>query len=257
LRDRRAASSLLLVEIVSARDKHGAPRGATQWPRRGRPAARRARRNIDCHLLPGGTLSARRRFDRAYYDRWYRHSRHRIATPAEIRRRAVLALGVAEWILGRAVRHVLDVGCGEALWRAPLVALRPRLSYQGVDSSPYVVRRFGRRRGIQQGSFGELADLPLRDAYDLIICADMLHYVNARELGAGLAGLAARLGGVAYLPVVTSADDVDGDVHRLLRRSPAWHRARFRDAGLVPLGLECYVRRDALSGLTALERWRA
>lgn len=205
----------------------------------------------------GGTLSARRWFDRAYYDRWYRHPRHRIATPAEIRRRAALALGVAEWALGRAVRRVLDVGCGEALWRAPLLGLRPALSYHGVDPSPYVVHRFGRRRGIQLGSFGGLAGLPLADEYDLIVCADVLHYVDAAGVRAGLAGVADRLGGVAYLPVVTSADDVEGDVRGLVRRTPPWYRARFREAGLVPLGLECYVRRDALRGLTALERWRA
>lgn len=205
----------------------------------------------------GGTLSARRRFDRAYYDRWYRHPRHRIATPAEIRRRAALALGVAEWVLGRAVRRVLDVGCGEALWRGPLLALRPGLSYHGVDPSPYVVRRFGRRRGIRLGSFGGLAALPLAREYDLIVCADVLHYVDTAEVRAGLAGVAARLGGVAYLPVVTSVDDVEGDVRGLVRRSAAWHRARFREAGLVPLGLECYVRRGALVDLTALERWRS
>lgn len=212
---------------------------------------------ISATPCPEEILSARQRFDRGYYDRWYRNPRHRVATPAEIRRRAALTLGVAEWVLGRAVRHVLDVGCGEALWRAPLVALRPGLSYDGVDSSPYVVRRFGRRRGIRQGSFGTLGDLELRDAYDLIICADMLHYVTAPDMRAGLTAVAARLGGVAYLPVVTSSDEVDGDVRGLVRRSPAWHRARFREAGLVPLGLECYVGREAVDGLSALERWPA
>ena len=163
---------------------------------------------------------------------------------------------MAEWVLGRTVRHVLDVGCGEALWRAPLVALRPGLAYAGVDSSPYVVRRFGRRRGIRHGSFGDLADLDLRDTYDLIICADMLHYVPAAEVRAGLAAMSALLGGVAYVPVVTSTDDVDGDVRALVRRSPAWHRERFRQAGLVPVGLECYVRRESARGLSALERRR-
>jgi len=207
-----------------------------------------------CGTIPGGTLSARHRFNRAYYDRWYRHPRHRIAAPADIRRRAALALGVAEWVLGRPVRHVLDVGCGEALWRPPLVARRPGVSYRGVDPSAYVVQRFGRRRGITHGSLGALGALSLRDSYDLIVCADVLHYLDAAELRAGLAAIALRLGGVAYLPVVTSADDVDGDVRNLVRRSPAWHRARFREAGLVPVGLECYVRRESARGLSALER---
>lgn len=193
-------------------------------------------------------------FDRAYYDRWYRHPRHRIATPAETARRVALVLGVAEWVLGRRVRHVLDVGCGEGLWRAPLLARRPGLTYHGVDPSAYVVARFGRRRGIRQGTFGTFDSLRLRARYDVIACTDMLHYVGAPEIRTGLAHVADRLGGVAYLPVVTSSDDVEGDVAALTRRSPAWYRARFREAGLAPLGLECYVRRDMAAELAALER---
>lgn len=196
----------------------------------------------------------RPKFDRAYYDRWYRHPRHRIATPAEIARRVALVLGVAEWVLGRRVRHVLDVGCGEALWRAPLVARRPGLSYHGVDPSAYVVARFGARRGIREGTFGTFGALALRRRYDLVVCTDTLHYVGAAELRTGLAHVAARLGGVAYLPVATSSDNVEGDVRALTRRSPAWYRARFREAGLAPVGLECYVRRDMLDAFAALER---
>lgn len=213
-----------------------------------------ARGDIDCGSRPGGILSARPTFDRAYFDRWYRHPRHCVATPAEIARRVALALGVAEWVLGRSVRHVLDVGCGEALWRAPLVARRPGLSYHGVDPSAYVVARYGRRRNIRQGAFGTLGALALRERYDLIVCADMLHYLGATELRTGLAEVRARLGGVAYLPVATSADEVEGDVRALVRRAPAWYRARFREAGLAPVGLEYYVRREALDDLAALER---
>jgi predicted TPR repeat methyltransferase len=203
---------------------------------------------------PGGTLSAGPKFDRAYFDRWYRHPRHCVATPAEVARRVALALGVAEWVLTRSVRHVLDVGCGEALWRAPLMARRPGATYHGVDPSAYVVARYGRRRNIRQGAFGALGALALRERYDLIVCADMLHYLGAAELRSGLAHIAARLGGVAYLPVATSSDDVDGDVRSLVRRAPVWYRARFREAGLAPVGLECYVRRDTLDDLAALER---
>ena len=156
--------------------------------------------------------------------------------------------------MARGVRHVLDVGCGEALWRAPLMARRPGLSYDGVDSSAYVVARYGRRRNIRQGTFGTLGTLGLRERYDLIVCADMLHYLGAAEMRTGLAEVAARLGGVAYLPVATSSDDVAGDVRSLVRRAPGWYRARFREAGLAAVGLECYVRRDALRDLAALER---
>lgn len=194
-----------------------------------------------------------KRFDRDYFDRWYRDPRHRVATPADVRRRALLAIGVAEFVLGRPVRSVLDVGCGEGSWRAPLLRLRPRLRYQGVDASEYVVARFGRSRGIRRGSVGELGDLGLRRKYDIVICADVLHYLPAREVERGLAHIGSLLGGAAYLPTFTSADEVDGDVGAVRRRSPAWYRSRFDSAGLVPLGLDFYLDRQLASTLSALE----
>lgn len=194
-----------------------------------------------------------KRFDRRYFDRWYRNPRHRVATPAEVRRRALLAVGVAEFVLGRPVRSVLDVGCGEGSWRAPLLRLRPHLRYQGVDTSEYAVRRFGRSRGIRQGSVGELGDVGLRGRYDIVICADVLHYLGTREVERGLDHIEALLGGVAYLPTFTGADDVDGDVRAVRPRSPGWYRSRFTSAGLVTLGLDFYVGRAIASTLSALE----
>lgn len=165
-----------------------------------------------------------------------------------------MVLGVAEYVLGRAVRRVLDVGCGEAAWRAPLLALRPRATYTGVDSSAYVVRRFGRTRGIRQGSVAQLGALALRGRFDLIICADVLHYLDDGDVVQGLGAIRALLGGVAHLPVFTSRDAVDGDVRTLRRRSPRWYRERMLAAGLLPLGLDCWTPRECWRALTALER---
>lgn len=194
-----------------------------------------------------------KRFDQGYFDRWYRSPRHRVATPAEVGRRALVAIAVAEFVLGRPARSVLDVGCGEGSWRSPLLRLRPRLRYQGVDASEYVVARFGSSRGIRHGRVGELGDLGLRGKYDIVICADVLHFLAARELERGLAHIGSLLGGVAYLPTFTSADEVEGDVRAVRQRSPAWYRSRFASAGLVPLGLDFYLGRQLASTLSALE----
>ena len=194
-----------------------------------------------------------KRFDRHYFDRWYRDPRHRVATPAEVRRRALLAVGVAEFVLGRPVRSVLDVGCGEGSWRAPLLRLRPRLRYEGVDASEYVVRRYGRSRAIRLGSVGELGHAGLRGRFDLVICADVLHYLEAREVERGLGHISRLLGSVAYLPTFTSADDVEGDVGAVRRRSPRWYLSRFAAAGLVPLGLDFHARSSSTGVLSALE----
>ena len=193
------------------------------------------------------------RFDRGYFDKWYRHPRHRVTSPVEIRRRASLAIGVAEFVLGRTVHSVLDVGCGEGQWRAALLKLRPRLRYQGVDASEYVVRRFGRARDIRHGTVGRLDEAGLRGPYDIVVCADVLHYLDAPELDRGLAHIGALLGGVAYLPTFTSADDVDGDVQAVRSRRPAWYLRRFAAAGLIALGLEFYASASVRETLSALE----
>lgn len=194
-----------------------------------------------------------KRFDRHYFDRWYRDPRHRVTTPVEVGRRALLAVGVAEFVLGRRVRSVLDVGCGEGSWRAPLLKLRPRIRYQGVDASEYVVRRYGRSRGIRLGRVGELDDVGLRGKFDVVICADVLHYVGDRDVEKGLENISGLLGGVAYLPTFTSADEVDGDVRAVRRRSPRWYRSRFASAGLVALGLDFHVDSSMARMFSALE----
>ncbi len=86
-----------------------------------------------------------RHYDQQYFDRWYRDPRHRVFTAAERARRVAVVLSVAEYVLGRRVRSVLDVGAGEGHWRAPLIEARPRIEYVGLDPSPYVVERFGQR----------------------------------------------------------------------------------------------------------------
>ena len=62
-------------------------------------------------------------YDRAYFDKWYRDPRHSVASLGELKRKIAMVVAQAEYYLGRPIRNVLDVGCGEATWRAPLRAL--------------------------------------------------------------------------------------------------------------------------------------
>jgi len=195
-----------------------------------------------------------KRYDRAYFDKWYRDPRHRVVTPAALERQVRLAVAAAEHVLERHVRTVLDVGCGEGACRRVLRRIRPRARYEGVDPSVYVVRRFGARRGIHRGSIERLDEAGLLGPFDLIVCRDVLHYLAPRDLERGLANVSALLGGVAYLPTFTSADDVDGDVRGWYRRTPAYYARIFRAAGLVGCGMHCYVGKDIEPNLTSLER---
>lgn len=193
-------------------------------------------------------------YDRAYFDRWYR-TRRGVGGRDAVARSARLAVAAAEYVLERRIRTVLDVGCGEGSWRAALRRLRPAVRYSGIDPSDYVVRRYGRRRGIRYGTFAGLAAGGGRDAYDLIVCADVLHYLAAGDVRTGLPGLVRRLRGVAYLQLFTRDDDFEGDVDGFRPRSAGWYRRAFRAAGLAELGLNCWTTSElAAEAASALER---
>jgi len=197
-----------------------------------------------------------KRYDRVYFERWYRDPATRIHQRAAVERKVRLALAATEYLIQRPVRRVLDVGCGEGPWQPVLARLRPGVRYAGVDSSAYAVRRFGRRRNLRLGTFGDLGTLGLAGRFDLIVCSDALHYVPDGELRPGLRALAALLDGVAWMEFFTRADSITGDFHEMKRRPPSFYDRHLRAAGLVHCGLFCFVREDFAPGVTTFERGR-
>ncbi|MCE2803527.1 MAG: class I SAM-dependent methyltransferase, partial [Gemmatimonadetes bacterium] len=156
-------------------------------------------------------MTTPKHYDADYYRRWYHDPAQRVITPEMVARKVRLVLGIAESLLERPVRSVLDVGCGEGSWRAHLRRLRPGLRYTGVESSEYVLQRFGRARDIRRGSFGTLGEVRLAASYDLVVVCDVLQYVPDRELNTGLSAIADRLGGVVYLEAYATEDAIEGD----------------------------------------------
>lgn len=192
-------------------------------------------------------------YDQAYYDRWYRDPRTRVRSEDSLRRKVRMAASIAEFFLGRPLETVLDVGCGEGAWLAPLKALRPGLEYLGVDGSAYAVDRFGGSRNLRHASFGDVGKVAPRGRFDLVVCADMLHYVDDAELERGFPQVVKRLGGVAYLEVLTTEDDVDGDLAGWNPRSAAFYRDFFRRHALAPIGLMCWIGEAMSDRATSLE----
>ena len=198
--------------------------------------------------------AATERFDKAYFDRWYRNPRRLVLDPDEIRRRATLVVAVAEYVLERPVRSALDVGCGEGNWRAPLRRLRPAMRYVGVDPSEYVVRRFGRRRNIRPGSAESLHRMRLRGPFDIVIASGVLNFVRLEDLRRALRAMAKLVEGVAFLELFTARDDVVGDTRGWQPRSAAHYGRILRAAGFVSCGPHCYVTRRRATTLAELER---
>ncbi len=88
-------------------------------------------------------------YDKSYFDKWYRHPRHRVKSARDIERQLQFIVSATEYILERQVTSVLDVGAGEGNWSVALKKIRPRAKYYGVDPSEYAVKRYGTSRNIR------------------------------------------------------------------------------------------------------------
>lgn len=197
-----------------------------------------------------------KQYDQAYFDQWYRDPAMRgaaIGGPARLARKVALAVATAEYHLERPIRSVLDIGCGEGAWRAPLMKLRPKLNYLGFDSSEYAVTRFGPRRNIHLASFADFEYLRPCAPVDLLVCSDVLHYLPTRELDRGLPALADLCAGVAFLETFTRSDGIDGDTVGFHARPAKFYRERFAHIGLHPLGSHLWLGPGLDEGLAALE----
>ena len=190
-------------------------------------------------------------YDREYFERWYR--RGGIGGRQRRARKVALAVATAEYHLERPLRTVLDVGCGEGAWRAPLLKLRPKVRYLGFDSSEYAIARHGARRGLHYARFADFEHLRPCPPADLVVCADVLHYLPTREISRGLPGLAELCSGVAFLEAFAREDAAEGDDDGFIGRPGAFYRRRFEAAGFRALGSHCWLSPALAPGATALE----
>lgn len=197
-----------------------------------------------------------KRYDRAYFDRWYR-GRHRVNSEAEVRRKVTMAVTTAEYFLRRPLRSVLDVACGEGVWRTHLDLLRPRLRYLGLDPSEYAVERYGKERNLRQASFAGLASLRLRGSFDLVVCSDAMHYMDEKELRAGLPELVRLAGGTLYLEILTKEDSIIGDLQDFHQRPARWYRTLFEAHGLSQVGPYTWIAPQLVDETAELERMAA
>jgi SAM-dependent methyltransferase len=192
-----------------------------------------------------------KQYDRAYFDRWYR--REGIGGARRLARKVALAVATAEYHLERPLRSVLDVGCGEGAWRAPLLKLRPRLRYLGFDASEYAVARFGARRNLHMARFADFRYLRPCAPVDLLVCSDVIHYLSTRELDRGLPGLAQLCRGIAFLETFAREDGALGDDHGFIARPARFYRQRFEAAGFRALGSHCWLSPALAGSATRLE----
>jgi len=193
-------------------------------------------------------------YDQPYFDQWYRAAGKRVVERGSLKRRVSMAVSVTEYVLGRPLRTVLDVGCGEGAWRAPLLAARPRLSYLGLDSSRYAVARYGASRNIAYARFADLDSLRPCAPVDLLVCADVAHYLSSSELRRGISGFAELCSGVLYLEAYCRGDAIEGDLEGFIARPAQAYRRLLLAQGFRPLAPYCWLSPSLAEQDVALAR---
>jgi SAM-dependent methyltransferase len=194
-------------------------------------------------------VSASARFDKRYYDRYYRNRRTRVGSARET---AVLGRFVCAYLahLGQPVRRVLDAGCGLGHWRNVIADCHPRASYTGIEVSEYLCRELGWTRA-------SIADYRPRGRFDLVVCQGVLQYLDDRAAAAAITNLGRLCRGALYIEVLTAEDwrdncdrrATDGKVHL---RPARWYRRRLeRDFRVCGGGV--FLHRDSGAVLYALE----
>jgi SAM-dependent methyltransferase len=172
-------------------------------------------------------------FGREYYRRYYFDPRTAVVSRAEMQARARL---IAAFVThaGLPVRRILEAGCGTGMLGTGLKRLLPRARYVGLESSEYLCRRYG-------WVHGHIEQYRARAPFDLLICYDVLQYLEAAAAQRALANFGRLCRGVLYFTALTRHDyeqncdqaRTDPDVHL---RSAHWYRRRlarqFREAGL-------------------------
>jgi SAM-dependent methyltransferase len=189
------------------------------------------------------------RFDQAYYQRYYFNPRTAVISRAEVRARARL-IGACAAHIGLPVRRILDAGCGTGAMRAPLLRSLPRATYVGLEASAYLCRRYGWEQGC-------IETHRTASMFDLVVCYDVLQYLNDARAAGAIANLARLCRGLLYFTVLTRRDwlencdrrRTDGEVHL---RSGAWYRRRLR-RGFREIGAGFWLARSAPLAIWELE----
>jgi SAM-dependent methyltransferase len=190
------------------------------------------------------------RFDAGFYRRFYVDPKTRVVTRAEMARRAdLLAAFVRHGELP--VRSILDVGCGLGLMRKQLLRHFPRARYTGLEVSDYLCRKHGWTQG-------SAATFQSDHPFDLVVCYDVLQYLDSREAAAALRNLGRLCQGVLHFGVLTQEDwELYCDKRRTDRsvsiRPALWYRRRLAPA-FINAGSGMFVRRGAPVHLWELDQ---
>lgn len=191
-------------------------------------------------------------FDKQYYDRHYRNPRTRATTPEQTRQ---LGDFIAYYLkyLNVEVTALVDIGCGLGHVLAALEGHYPGARCVGVEVSEYLCKHYGWTKA-------SVTDFSSRNAFDLVVCNDVLQYLPDEAAQTALARLASLSEAALYLGVLTTEDwndncdkaRTDGNAYL---RSGDWYRRRLR-RWFVNVGGGLFLKRPVQVAVWELERLR-
>ncbi len=189
-------------------------------------------------------------FTPAFYRRFYSNARTRVTSKAEMYGRAT-AIAALVRHLEVDVERILDAGCGLGWMREGLLEVFPRARYVGIEVSAHLCERFGWAQA-------SLANYRSRAPFDLIVCYDVLQYIQDKDASRAMANLSRLSRGALYFHAPTVEDwranadrsNSDSDIHL---RPAEWYRTRLaRHFNYVGCGI--HVRKGVEVHQGELER---
>ncbi len=188
-------------------------------------------------------------FDETYFNRYYFDAHTRIADRTYFDRLARF-LGAYLAFLDCPVERILDAGCGPGFLHRGLRRAFPDVPIDAIDVSEYLCGKYG-------WQCAAIEDFETKRRYDLVICHDVLQYLDRPAALTALKKFEKLTRGALYFSVLTREDWesncdqglTDGETYR---RPSEWYRKnlapKFANAGG---GL--YIKRDSNVVLYALE----
>ncbi len=164
-------------------------------------------------------------FNKEYYQKFYKDGRTSVITQAQMTARANLIAAYATHV-DCPVRSILDVGCGVGLLRVPLMRALPKARYTGVEFSAYLCKKYG---WIQ----GNIINLKLKKPADLLVCYDVMQYLDDSSAARALSNFSKICRGILYFSALTRLDwkenaDKSRTDQAVFMRSAQWYRTRLK-----------------------------